>query len=417
MQFQLTVDDELINAIIEGSLGGVERLLDAGANLDGHIRQSYRPLLVAARHGRAGGHVDILKLLIAKGADLEAKSPRDVHTDEGQLLFRAGSRALHAAVHAGRIYGRPDAVRVLLEAGADPNAKDADCTTPLFYAVGTKSGPCMVELLRGGADPAAASDDGATALHIAALHGSASMLSILLAASPGSVNVLDRMGLTPLYYAATGEDPDATSETLRRLLAAGASERRSMSREGLCALYISVQRENEAAVRVLLGHIEAVGGLDAVPLALCKAAVKNNTRLLRLLLLVEGDEAQDQWAQVAVKNARVWEPILHIAARYCSHAAVGVLLQAGADPTATNSKRQRARDVIGLAPTAEGSQRKEAAAATRRTLERGAAFGARSWAWPLATGAGLADRRPQAEVGVRVFRPRNRKFFVRLLVR
>lgn len=233
---------------------------------------------------------------------------------KGQRLFIDRSRALHAAVH-GWWFGdhQADAVRVLLEAGADPNPRDSKGATPLFSAAGAKSVPCGCELLKGGAEPTVAVEG--TPLHVAALGGSTDVISLLLAASPGSINVQDGMGLSPLAYAAMGDDPVTTSQALHCLLSAGASDTEVAFRDGRSSLLMSVETENEVTLRIMLNHIKAVRGYDAVPAALCRAVVKGNARLLRLLLLVEGDEGQERWARLTVSVAGTAEPILHLAAR------------------------------------------------------------------------------------------------------
>lgn len=161
------------------------------------------------------------------------------------------------------------ALRALLEAGADPSPKDSKGAPPLFYAVAAMSVPCVLELLHRGADLTATDASGRTPLHIAARTGVPELISMILEASPGLTNALDRHGVTPLYHAAmvNDVDPVAAGQALHCLLAAGASEviTPMTLRAGTSCLHMSVQGGNEVSVRILLKHLEAVGGYDAVP--------------------------------------------------------------------------------------------------------------------------------------------------------
>jgi ankyrin repeat protein len=80
----------------------------------------YHPLDYAAMHGRA----DVAELLIAFGADMNAKDN----------LF--GETPLHYAIAACQFapQGHLEVAQLLIQRGADVNAKDAKGLTPLDYA-------------------------------------------------------------------------------------------------------------------------------------------------------------------------------------------------------------------------------------------------------------------------------------------
>jgi uncharacterized protein len=81
-------------------------LLDKGAAVDTHDKDGFTPLLWAANRGA----VKLVELLIARGADVNAKTTQK---------YNAGRTALYMAGNIG-------VVRVLLAAGADPKALTED---------------------------------------------------------------------------------------------------------------------------------------------------------------------------------------------------------------------------------------------------------------------------------------------------
>ena len=94
-------------------------LLEAGADpnlLDGPV--PYHPLDYAAMHGRA----DVTELLIAFGADMNAKD---------NLLWRDAPALCNSGI-APR--GHLEVAQLLIDRGADVNAKDAKGLTPLDIA-------------------------------------------------------------------------------------------------------------------------------------------------------------------------------------------------------------------------------------------------------------------------------------------
>ena len=100
-------------------------MLDKGADveaLDGSIRE-LTPLRVAVERGE----LDIVKMLITKGANLEALDVRDNST---ALQVAAGD-------------GRRDLCEALLDAGADVNAVDSDH----FHALVIATDPDVIDLL------------------------------------------------------------------------------------------------------------------------------------------------------------------------------------------------------------------------------------------------------------------------------
>jgi ankyrin repeat protein len=104
-------DRPLVCAAYEGSVEIVKLLVGHGADLE--PANGSKPLLVAASRGKT----DVIVYLIAKGAHVTAADG-------------SGYTALHRAARAGQV----DAVRVLLASGADPASRDKWGRTPLDLA-------------------------------------------------------------------------------------------------------------------------------------------------------------------------------------------------------------------------------------------------------------------------------------------
>lgn len=108
--------------------------------------------------------------------------------------------------------------------------------------------------------------------------------------------------------------------------------------------------------------------------------------ILQLLLTVGGEERRSEWANIYAGGAR----LVHVAAIFCYPAAVSILLNAGADDEARYQVDLTARDIIGQSPPWTDQRRTDPhqkdpseVVAIRRMLDRGPAYRARLWAWPL----------------------------------
>ncbi|KAL7924341.1 hypothetical protein ACQKWADRAFT_267042 [Trichoderma austrokoningii] len=135
------------------------------------------------------GHEAIVKLLLEKGADKEAKD------NEGQTpLFLAAT------------YGQEAVVKLLLEKGADIEAKDNKGQTPLLWAVIGGYEVIIELLLEKGADIEAKDNEGQTPLLRAATYGQKAVVKLLLEKG-ADIEAEDDKGQTPLLWAArNGKD-------------------------------------------------------------------------------------------------------------------------------------------------------------------------------------------------------------------
>ena len=143
------------------------------------------------------------------------------------------------------------AIVALLDAGADPNIKRMDGNTALHWAAmrGTAAAAIAV-LLDAGADPNVKSKDGDTPLHWAAERGDTAGLAALLAAG-ADPNVQDSLGITALHWAAQRGDIAA----IAALLDAGADPNAETTKKPTTPLDWAAQGGHTKAIAVMRAAI------------------------------------------------------------------------------------------------------------------------------------------------------------------
>ena len=147
---------DIYAAAMLGRTVEVEQFLDAEPSLarGGNPRAHGIPAL---HFPIVGNHIDILQLMVARGADVNAMG------------------VLHAAVG----YGRPEMARWLIEQGADVNGANWDGTRPLHYAASFGQADLCQLLLDHGADPNATTQQGQTPLALAEEKGHTQAAEVL----------------------------------------------------------------------------------------------------------------------------------------------------------------------------------------------------------------------------------------------
>lgn len=410
---QMTPDDaRLLTAVEKGNTRRAEKISAAGqASVDGDGRTHYRPLLLAAELGLAR----MAKVLIDNGANLDAGSPSDLVGNEEKALLVRGATAVNFA----GFFRQTAVLRLLLRAGANPNAVDSNQATALLLTCrASESGlhaAVVEEVLKAGADPTIENDVGNLPLHYAAVEGDTESIGLLLEAAPSTVNRATKGSMTPLCVACAFGQAQAVS----CLLSAGATSK------GIpCPLATATANGHESVIRVLLGtkeRVEAFGGVDKLPPALCHAVQKRSScAILNVLLSIEGESRRRYWAQSYVEGF----PILAMAVTFDILAAVKVLLAAGTgeqydgDPSTAHISAYQSAQNTNPDDKIQG--------AITRALMRGHAFRARSWTFPAAatsstTGSvhlGGVDPshvpKPAVSLGARIFRPNNKSFVLHI---
>ena len=117
--------------------------------LDAYSQDGFTPLQLGAFFS----HADVVKFLLARGANMKAVSRNPM-----KLM------ALHSAAAANHI----PITKLLLANGADVNAKQAGGFTPIHAAAQSGNAEMMKLLLEWGADPSSQTDEGKTARDFAA---------------------------------------------------------------------------------------------------------------------------------------------------------------------------------------------------------------------------------------------------------
>ena len=196
----VTSDYSLFDAVFAGDLDLVNHFITVHmADVNRRNGFQFTPLHLAAE----GGHAAIVSVLIAAGADVNAKpangndfTPLRRAVAAGYatiivLLIAAGAdvdgsnqfgeTSLHEAARDGRVA----AVDALIAGGADVDAKDRDDATPLHFAAsyGASGRVAIVSLLiQATASLNVKNEDGKAPLHLAAQSGYAAVVAALIAA-------------------------------------------------------------------------------------------------------------------------------------------------------------------------------------------------------------------------------------------
>ncbi|HEY1174064.1 MAG TPA: ankyrin repeat domain-containing protein [Verrucomicrobiae bacterium] len=162
-------DEQLVVAINAGDAGQVKELIAQGANVNAkhEDKEGYSnrtPLM----HAAMGGHLEIVKQLLAAGADHKAKD-RFIMPSEG-----GGETPLHHAIR-GKHH---EVVRALIAAGAKVNSKSGG-DTALRVAVGKGDAKLVQTLLESGANPNG-HKDGFTAMGGAVMNNRVEIARLLL---------------------------------------------------------------------------------------------------------------------------------------------------------------------------------------------------------------------------------------------
>jgi ankyrin repeat protein len=163
-------------AAAHGSANVLKELLRRGADPNAKTTQDVTPLQWAVEFSTP----EVAKLLLEGGADpnLTRKATRDLIVT-GQVF----ADATYSPLGYSLTFGKDGHSLVLLEAGAELNRLDEAGWSPLMYAIRSRRpGSLLRTLLAKGADPNLRRPNANGPLHIAALNGDEPAMRLLLAA-------------------------------------------------------------------------------------------------------------------------------------------------------------------------------------------------------------------------------------------
>ncbi|KAF1001577.1 hypothetical protein AG4045_024200 [Apium graveolens] len=244
-------DTFLLHSVVVPAASGetliVELLLAHRASMERSESSTWGPIHLAA----GGGHVEILKLLLLKNANVNA-------------LTKDGNTALHIAVEERR----RDCARQLLTYGARADIRNSDDgDTPLHIAAALGDDHMIKLLLQKGANKDIRNKVGKTAYDVAAEHGHNRLFdalrlgeSLSIAARKGEVrtmqrllengaciNGLDQHGWTALHRASFKGWVDAVRTLIEKGIDINAKDE-----DGYTALHCAVESGHVEVIEVLV---------------------------------------------------------------------------------------------------------------------------------------------------------------------
>jgi len=294
---------ELIAAARSGDVRRVRQLLQAGVAVNGAMGpQGYTALHLAA----AAGHPGVVQELLAQGADVTARTVRDVTP----LLVALSTPA--AAQNSDSAAGQIAVAALLLQAGADhlqifePEPGLGHSLADI--ALGQGNSDMLQRLLAAGFSADQQTASGHTLLHLAACCGNEEAVGMLLAHG-AAVDAPDTDGWTALFLAAVRQQ----TAVVKQLLAAGAAAT-AMCNSGRTLIHCLISNQCAAGPSADAAQ-SAEGGPHA------------RGEIMQLLI--------DSGADVNAKDPIGWTP-LHDAAACGNTAAAALLLAHGADVRAAD---------------------------------------------------------------------------------
>lgn len=241
-----TLDSEgnavLALAADEGQLELVQRLLDAGADVNGTMSELGATGAINASaliQAASKSHIEVVKLLIDRGADVNQAEEQynrtplhgaawNNHTEIVTILLENGADAdAHSTwprgespgetpLHFAARNGSFEAVQALLDGGADVDTQTDIGVTPLMSPDVLPNSEMVALLLEGGSNPDKRNIYGNTALHVAAMEFLRNESIPILIAHGASIDLQNNAGDTALHNAARWNNAGAVTFLLEQ---------------------------------------------------------------------------------------------------------------------------------------------------------------------------------------------------------
>ena len=347
--------DTFIETARKGDIQAVGLFLRAGMdpNVRNNAGKSDQDRESAVMWAAAKGHLDLVRLLRAKGASLdEAMSWAIGHEQKQVLDFMFESNPEQNAINLGLLAaagkGAIDIVRTLLDKGAESNS----INRALQYAAGGYSP--NIELVRlllsKGADVNPKNGE-ETPLFSVAARLNVELVNLLIAHG-ADVNIKTSNDTTPLHVAIhsiqseqrSEEADQKRQEVVQILLDKGADLTVIQKYRGLTPLSLAIHEELPQIALLLIargadpndptGNRKFSGHNDQNYTVLMLAADNGMTDVVKALLA--------KGADVNARSANGWSPLLSAAAGKRGNEIIPILLDSGADARATDNGGENA---------------------------------------------------------------------------
>lgn len=325
---EVSVDD-LLGAAKRGDVALAQAVLEAGIDPNsmerspGRRRRDKTVLILAAEQG----HLEMVKLLVASGADVD-------------LSDRPGKRFGKTPLMYAADYGHSEVVKFLLSSGATVDAQDKRGQTALFYAVvSDTANPESVEaLLKNGADPHKKNWDD-TPFEIAA-YVDGKIAKLVLEADRDNEDSPKRRAARAEMLDAAAYDGNAA--LVRSLIQEGIDVNQPAEEGDSTPLMTAAMAGKETIVQLLIAAGADVNkGSDSGETALIKAAYWGHIDVVKLLISAGAD--------VNARTKSGWTALISTAV-FGSAEVVTALLAAGADATLKNDDGQTLMAMARSAP-------------------------------------------------------------------
>ncbi|CAI7652798.1 unnamed protein product [Penicillium crustosum] len=338
-QMLLQWEPELINThkewipLLAASQGGfldiVQLLIQRGADIGASDSCGETPLYIACENGR----IEVVRLLLDKGADVHHHNqfgwtPVNTASDEGfsdivLLLVERGAdinfpnQAGEAPLYSASWEGHIEVVRLLLERGADTEVQNESGETSLYVACYNGHLDIVRLLLDKGADVHHLDHEDWTAVHIASHKGFLDIV-LLLIDRAAEINAQSKFGETALLRACS----NGHIEVVKSLIAKGADFEIS-NQYGLNPLNVASEKGFLDVITLLLEEGASIeNAVDNGKRALHMAAWNGHLAITNKLL--------ENGANIASVTKDGRTP-LHFASCNNSLDVVNLLLEKGAD--------------------------------------------------------------------------------------
>lgn len=209
-----------------GRLEMLQLLVEKGANLHAENEDGTTALHIAASNGRES----VVNLLLKNGADIHKESKeygtplmaaaQNSNVNVAKLLLEKGADVngvggrYHTALQAASLMGNQGMVELLLEHNANPNLAGGEFGNALFAAISDCDRETVTLLLDAGADPNAREDGNDTPLQMAAWQGLGGIVELLLKKG-AKVNDTGNKHGSALNAAIEGGDLDSVEVLLK----------------------------------------------------------------------------------------------------------------------------------------------------------------------------------------------------------